>query len=84
MTGRESRPLMVSHLTQEVEGLRDEVLLQYQLAEASASKVRALEKEKEISCLSFSHCLEDLETQLSGKNVELAQTSQEKQSFEQV
>lgn len=76
--------MIVSHLAQEVENLRDEVLQQYQLAEASAAKVRTLEKEKEIAFLSFSHCLEDLEMQLNNKTVELAKALHEKQVLEKV
>jgi len=62
-SGARGAPLLVQQLQKEVESLRDQLLYQHELAEASAAKIRQLEHEKEVATGAFddrSHSLEHL------------------------
>ncbi|EFJ52451.1 hypothetical protein VOLCADRAFT_115928, partial [Volvox carteri f. nagariensis] len=51
-------------LTRDLEAARDQLLIQNQLAEASAAKVRQLEREKELLVAAFDHRVSELQSSL--------------------
>ncbi|GLC34566.1 hypothetical protein PLESTB_001247700 [Pleodorina starrii] len=62
--GTRGAPLMMQQLTRDLEAARDQLQLQNQLAEASAAKVRQLEREKELLVAAFDQRVSELQSSL--------------------
>lgn len=62
---------MMQQVTKEVEALRDQLLFQNQMAEANASKVRQLEKEKELMVQAYEQKVTELDSALRQARQEL-------------
>ncbi|GLI64110.1 hypothetical protein VaNZ11_007285 [Volvox africanus] len=62
--GARGAPLMMQQLTRDLEAARDQLLAQNQLAEASAAKVRQLEREKELLVAAFDQRVAELQSSL--------------------
>ncbi|KXZ44324.1 hypothetical protein GPECTOR_69g417 [Gonium pectorale] len=73
-TGSRGAPLMMQQLARELEGARDQLLAQNQLAEASAAKVRQLEREKELMVAAFDQRVAELSNALLSAQTDLRST----------
>ncbi|GFR40226.1 hypothetical protein Agub_g794 [Astrephomene gubernaculifera] len=62
--GTRGAPLMMQQLTRDLEAARDQLVMQHQLAEASAAKVRQLEREKELLVAAFDQRVSELQSSL--------------------
>ncbi|GIL72118.1 hypothetical protein Vretimale_492 [Volvox reticuliferus] len=76
-SGARGAPLMMQQLTRDLESARDQLLAQNQLAEASASKVRQLEREKELLVAAFDQRVAELQSSLLVARQDLGSARQE-------
>ena len=70
--GSRGAPLMMQQLTRDLESTRDQLLAQNQLAEASAAKVRQLEREKELLVAAYDQRTSELHSSLLVARQDLA------------
>ncbi|KAG2428600.1 hypothetical protein HYH02_014302 [Chlamydomonas schloesseri] len=70
--GSRGAPLMMQQLTRDLESTRDQLLAQNQLAEASAAKVRQLEREKELLVAAYDQRTAELHSSLLVARQDLA------------
>lgn len=73
----------MQHLQREVEALRDQLVYQNELAEASAAKIRQLEYEKEVHTGAFDGRSNELGGQLAEARLELEATRKEMSEWRQ-